>query len=379
MTPTTIPLRPIVKTAVSRRTERRPVRRAVFDQKVFSDALLRQRRRAERFEERSLLILVSRERAAATTRPFDWTPVIRTLGDLTRDTDFVGWFEHDLTLGILFTNCDVLPDKAATQVELRVRQALSQRVDRHTHHVSVQFQEYPAPRRSNGSERADRADDVAPPAEQHWTFGGAIKRVLDFVASLFLLVLLSPLLLAIALAIKLTSAGPVLFRQTRVGRWGNTFTIFKFRTMVVHADSTIHQQYVSQFIKTGAPAAGATGAAVFKIVNDPRVTRVGAILRKTSLDELPQLLNVFRGDMSLVGPRPPMPYEVAQYKAWHYRRVVDAKPGMTGLWQVTGRSRTTFDEMVRLDLRYARKCSTWEDIRILLATPRAVISGKGAC
>jgi len=118
---------------------------------------------------------------------------------------------------------------------------------------------------------------------------------------------------------------------------------------------------------------------VFKIVNDPRVTRVGRLLRKTSLDELPQLLNVLRGDMSLVGPRPPMPYEVAQYKAWHYRRVVDAKPGMTGLWQVTGRSRTTFDEMVRLDLRYARKCSTWEDIRILLATPRAVISGKGAC
>jgi exopolysaccharide biosynthesis polyprenyl glycosylphosphotransferase len=379
MTPTTIPLRPTVKPAVSRRTERRPVRRTVFDQKVFSDALLRQRRRSERFDERSLLILVSRERAAATTTPFDWTPVIRTLGDLTRDTDFVGWFERDLTLGILFTNCDVPPDKAATQVELRVRQALSQRMERHTHHVSVQFQEYPAPRRSNLSERADPADDLAPSAVHHWTFGAAIKRALDFVASLCLLILLAPLLLVIALAIKLTSPGPVLFRQTRVGRWGNTFTIFKFRTMVVHADSTIHQQYVSQFIKTGAPAAGTTGAAVFKIVNDPRVTRVGAILRKTSLDELPQLLNVFRGDMSLVGPRPPMPYEVAQYKAWHYRRVVDAKPGMTGLWQVTGRSRTTFDEMVRLDLRYARKCSTWEDIRILLATPRAVISGKGAC
>jgi lipopolysaccharide/colanic/teichoic acid biosynthesis glycosyltransferase len=379
MTSTTIPLRPTVKTAVSRRTERRPVRRAVFDQKVFSDALLRQRRRAERFEERSLLILVSRDRAAATTTPFDWTPVIRTLGDLTRHTDFVGWFERDLTLGILFTDCDVPPDKTATQVEVRVRQALSERMDRQPHHVSVRFQEYPGPRRSNISEPANQSDALAPAAIRHWTIGAAIKRVLDFVASLSLLVLLAPLLFVTSLAIKLTSPGPVLFRQTRVGRWGNAFTIFKFRTMVVHADSTIHQQYVSQFIKTGAPAAGTTGAAVFKIVNDPRVTRVGRFLRKTSLDELPQLLNVLRGDMSLVGPRPPMPYEVAQYKAWHYRRVVDAKPGMTGLWQVTGRSRTTFDEMVRLDLRYARRCSAWEDIRILLATPRAVISGKGAC
>jgi lipopolysaccharide/colanic/teichoic acid biosynthesis glycosyltransferase len=118
---------------------------------------------------------------------------------------------------------------------------------------------------------------------------------------------------------------------------------------------------------------------VFKIVNDPRVTPVGHILRKTSLDELPQFWNVLRGDMSLVGPRPPLAYEVQQYKPWHYRRVLEAKPGITGLWQVTGRSRTTFDDMVRLDLRYARTWSVWTDVKILLATPRAVITGKGAC
>jgi lipopolysaccharide/colanic/teichoic acid biosynthesis glycosyltransferase len=115
------------------------------------------------------------------------------------------------------------------------------------------------------------------------------------------------------------------------------------------------------------------------MMNDPRVTPIGHFLRKTSLDELPQLWNVLRGDMSLVGPRPPVPYEVEQYKPWHCRRVVDAKPGITGLWQVTGRSRTTFDEMVRLDLRYARTQSLWTDIKILLATPAAVIAGKGAC
>ena len=117
---------------------------------------------------------------------------------------------------------------------------------------------------------------------------------------------------------------------------------------------------------------------MFKIVDDPRVTPLGHFLRRSSLDEFPQFWNVLTGEMSLVGPRPPLPYEVARYKRWHRRRLLEAKPGITGLWQVTGRSRTTFDEMVRLDLRYARNYSVWTDVKILLATPRAVLSGKGA-
>jgi len=147
--------------------------------------------------------------------------------------------------------------------------------------------------------------------------------------------------------------------------------------MKVNADHRIHQQYVEGFIQAG-PSAASGGDAVFKLTNDPRVTPVGDFLRKSSLDELPQLWNVLRGEMSLVGPRPPLPYEVARYKHWHRRRVLEAKPGMTGLWQVTGRSRTTFDDMVRLDLRYAANCSVWTDLKILVATPRAVLSGKGA-
>ena len=158
--------------------------------------------------------------------------------------------------------------------------------------------------------------------------------------------------------------------------------MLKFRTMDVNADTRLHQEYMRRFINNRPdvhePQEG-SASKLFKIVNDPRVTPVGRFLRKTSLDELPQLWNVLRGDMSLVGPRPAIAYELEQYKPWHYRRVFDAKPGITGLWQVTGRSRTTFDQMVRLDLRYARTCSVWTDIRILLATPRAVISGKGAC
>jgi lipopolysaccharide/colanic/teichoic acid biosynthesis glycosyltransferase len=153
--------------------------------------------------------------------------------------------------------------------------------------------------------------------------------------------------------------------------------MFKFRSMRADADPLLHRQYVESFIQAGAqrPDGGET---ICKIVKDPRVTSVGHFLRRSSLDEVPQFWNVLMGEMSLVGPRPPLPYEVARYKSWHRRRVLDAKPGITGLWQVTGRSRTTFDEMVRLDLRYARSYGVWTDVKILLATPKAVLSGKGA-
>src|SRR5438046_5256957 len=134
-----------------------------------------------------------------------------------------------------------------------------------------------------------------------------------------------------------------------------------------------------RYIKSGGQADAAVAPGVFKLTNDPRITPVGRILRKTSLDELPQLWNVLTGEMSLVGPRPPLPYELQHYAPWHRRRVLEAKPGITGLWQVTGRSRTTFAEMVRLDLRYARRRSLWTDLRILLRTPGAVVGGKGAC
>jgi lipopolysaccharide/colanic/teichoic acid biosynthesis glycosyltransferase len=192
-----------------------------------------------------------------------------------------------------------------------------------------------------------------------------------------LLLVLAPVFAAIAASVKLTSRGPVFFRQQRIGEAGRPFTMLKFRTMQVNADPAIHQQYVTAFIKSspeGAPAE----SGVFKIVNDPRVTAIGHFLRRASLDELPQFWNVLKGEMSLVGPRPPLPYEVATYKRWHRRRVLEARPGVTGLWQVTGRSRTTFEEMVRLDLRYARNHNVLTDLKILLATPRAVVTGKGA-
>ena len=202
--------------------------------------------------------------------------------------------------------------------------------------------------------------------------------------SLLLLTICSPLLLIVAIAVKLTSTGPILYRQPRVGQYGKPFTFLKFRSMYTDNDATVHKDYVMQLIAGRAerhPTNGngnGDGAGVYKLTNDKRITRVGGFLRRTSLDELPQLLNVLTGEMSLVGPRPAIPYEVAAYQTWHRRRILEVKPGITGLWQVNGRGRVQFDDMVRLDLRYARDWSPWLDLKILLRTPRAVILGAGA-
>ena len=204
-----------------------------------------------------------------------------------------------------------------------------------------------------------------------------IKRAMDIVGSAILVVLCAPLLLIIALAVKMSSRGPVLFRQDRVGQYGRRFTFLKFRSMRADNDPSVHKEYVTKLIAGEAERmpSRATGEGVYKLAQDTRITRIGSFLRKTSLDELPQLLNVLRGDISLVGPRPPIPYELAAYQTWHRRRLLEVKPGITGLWQVTGRSRVKFDDMVRLDLRYAMSWSPWLDVKILARTPGAVIKG----
>lgn len=194
-----------------------------------------------------------------------------------------------------------------------------------------------------------------------------IKRMMDIAASVAALTLLSPLLLLIALAIKLDSPGPVLFRQTRIGRDGQPFTLYKFRSMKRDAEEMLEK--LMHLNEASGP--------LFKIRGDPRMTRVGKLLRRTSLDELPQLINVFRGEMSLVGPRPPLPQEVEKYQDWHMKRL-EASPGLTGLWQVSGRSEIPFDEMVMLDIYYIENWSLGLDLSILLRTIPAVLTGGGA-
>ena len=194
-----------------------------------------------------------------------------------------------------------------------------------------------------------------------------IKRGLDVVVSVGVLTLLSPLLLVVALAIKLDSAGPVLFRQTRVGRDGQPFTLYKFRSMRRDAEQQLNQLW--ELNEASGP--------LFKIRDDPRITRAGRLLRRTSIDEFPQLINVLKGEMSLVGPRPPLPNEVEKYEDWHLRRL-EVAPGLTGLWQVSGRSEIPFDEMVMLDIYYIENWSLGMDLSIMLRTVPAVLSGGGA-
>jgi lipopolysaccharide/colanic/teichoic acid biosynthesis glycosyltransferase len=215
----------------------------------------------------------------------------------------------------------------------------------------------------------------------------ACKRMLDVAGALALLVVLAPLLLLITLAIKLDDGGPVLYMQERVGSrrkrldgrivWEiENFRIFKFRSMIQNADDAVHREYIRAFTAGEAKPAEDSGPK-FKLNNDARITRVGRFLRRTSLDELPQLANVLRGDMSLVGPRPVPTYEVAQYKSWHFERLA-ALPGITGLWQVRGRGEVAFEDMVRLDIAYVRAQSIWQDLWLLVCTLPAVVKGRGA-
>jgi lipopolysaccharide/colanic/teichoic acid biosynthesis glycosyltransferase len=348
--------------------------RRPMDEQLFRNVLIREWRRAERFEQPFALVLVE----GLAEGSMAWSTVLDIVSGQTHETDVLGWFTTDRVLGLLRPGGDASSLLTVRDLERNVRQQLGERLAPEVAaslsvgvHVSLTGP-------LAGASEADPVFIELREGRQSRVWATA-KRGLDLVGSFALLIALLPLLALIAVLVKLTSAGPVFFRQVRVGAYGKPFTMLKYRTMRVDSDHSLHRQYVTRFINAGGSGAATDPTGLFKIVNDPRVTFVGRVLRKTSLDELPQLWNVFLGDMSLVGPRPPLAYEVEHYKRWHYRRVLEAKPGITGLWQVRGRSRTSFDDMVRLDLRYVQTQSAWTDIKILLATPRAVISGKGAC
>lgn len=204
-----------------------------------------------------------------------------------------------------------------------------------------------------------------------------LKRTFDIIVSALAIALLLPLWLLIALLIKLDSRGPVFYTQERVGMDGRLFLLYKFRTMKADADPELHREYQRAFIAGRAEAnLGNEKKPTYKLLADPRITRIGKMLRRTSLDEVPQLLNVLLGDMSIVGPRPPIPYEVEAYELWHRKRL-DMKPGLTGLWQVSGRNRLPFEEMVRLDLFYIENWSLLLDLKIILRTGFVMIGGEG--
>ena len=351
---------------------RAPKQLQVISEQLFRDALVRERKRADRFEEAFTILLIAFDRERLT--PAAVWRLAESLSQTPAAVDVLGWFQQDSVLGLIRSAAAGDAAIAAAALTNAVHEAMARGlpVDL-VSSCSIHCETYPC-----------RSEAIAPAVlvdrrlrREPRLVQAAAKRTLDIAGSAACLMAFGPVLLCVAAVVKLTSNGPVFFRQQRVGEAGHPFTMFKFRTMQFNADHRIHQEYVEKFIQSGQQTSSGKDA-VFKLVNDPRLTSVGDFLRRSSLDELPQFWNVLRGDMSLVGPRPPLPYEVARYKQWHRRRVLEAKPGITGLWQVTGRSRTTFDEMVRLDLRYARTCSVWNDLHILLATPKAVLSGKGA-
>jgi lipopolysaccharide/colanic/teichoic acid biosynthesis glycosyltransferase len=203
------------------------------------------------------------------------------------------------------------------------------------------------------------------------------KRLLDIAVAATVLVIAAPVFAVCAVAVRRSSPGPIIFRQERVGLRGRTFTFLKFRSMYHHADAAPHRAYVTAFIRGEAAQHADGDKRVYKLVGDARITPAGRWLRRTSLDELPQFWSVLRGDLSLVGPRPPIPSEVEQYRPDQLMRLA-VKPGITGAWQIGGRSSTTFDEMVALDLAYIRNQSFWFDVAILLKTIPAVLAARGA-
>jgi lipopolysaccharide/colanic/teichoic acid biosynthesis glycosyltransferase len=304
--------------------------------------------------------------------------VLALLDRRLRETDELGWME-DGSVGALLTDT---PREGARAVAAQLLEALAEAGAAPRAHAVFT---YPGDWISSGetapdtSDRAQgEADDVAPAAAcaavppclspyPLW------KRAMDIAGALAAIALLGPVLLAVALAVRLSSPGPVLFRQTRIGYRGLPFTMLKFRSMYVDCGDETH----AHFLKALVSGEGSGGGG-FKLRHDPRITPVGRFIRRWSLDELPQLFNVLLGDMGLVGPRPEPAYAQDGYAPWYYRRVLAAKPGITGLWQVRGRSRVSYETMVRMDLRYSQRIRFLTDARLLLETVRAVVSAEGA-
>jgi lipopolysaccharide/colanic/teichoic acid biosynthesis glycosyltransferase len=357
---------------------------ALVSEDMFRKVLSLERKRSERSRQRFVLMLLHAgqllqgEGAEAIL-----DAITSALSMSTRETDLRGWYKKDMVVGVI---CTEIGSGSMTSIlsalHSRVCTALRNNLDlEQMNMIHVSFHVFPD---DLDLENGGRPADVTLypdlwPQETAGKASQSIKRTIDIVGSLSALVLLSPLLVIVAVVIKLTSKGPIFLKQKRLGQYGVPFTFLKFRSMYFQSDAKIHRDYVRQFISGKQDQAAPGGhSSVYKIKDDPRVTPVGRFLRKTSLDELPQFFNVLKGEMSLVGPRPPIPYEVEAYEIWHRRRFLEVKPGITGLWQVEGRSRVKFDEMVRLDLKYAKTWSPWLDIKILLRTPPAVLKGSGA-
>ena len=358
---------------------------SVLNQESFHEIIALERKRTERSRKPFLLMLLDAGNGLPSEQNGKMlNEILLLLSVSTRETDVTGWYQSSSVIGVMFTEIgNTERTSIVSAISARVSAALrgSLTVEQLSQ-IRISFHLFPEDW-SRDSSRSASNPALYPDLlgrDHARKFSRVAKRMIDIAGSSFALVALAPLWLAIAIAIKISSKGPVFFRQQRRGQYGVPFVFLKFRSMYVNNDASVHEKYVRDLIagRAECKTSNGKGEGVYKLTSDARVTSVGNVLRRTSLDELPQFLNVFRGEMSLVGPRPPIDYEVEAYDLWHRRRLLEAKPGITGLWQVNGRSRVKFDDMVRLDLKYSRTWSPWLDLKILLRTPRAVVSGEGA-
>lgn len=354
----------------------------IFNEGDFKLIITRERKRSERSGRQLLLVSIDFN---GTGMHLEDDLMLRqaaenAISSAVREIDFIGWLSFGREIGVLCT--EITSSSCHECVSERLLNKLSEmRQQGLVGNVSINCFKFPLelqngiikgiseldselffPALDSGRQRINKVDTIA-------------KRTIDIVGSLSVLLIVSPFLILIAILIKTTSRGPVFFKQERLGRNGKLFKIYKFRTMKADNNPSAHREFVRSLINAQSKLPSGQPA---KIVNDPRITSVGKFLRQTSLDELPQFFNVLAGDMSIVGPRPPIGYEVEMYRPWHINRIFNCKPGITGPWQIQGRSRSSFDDMVRMDIKYQKNWTLWLDIILMLKTPSVMVSKKGA-
>ncbi len=344
----------------------------LYREKIFDDMLRRERKRTERSQKPFTLIMLEINKLLKSKEKKKLEELISNLNEQFRETDMQGWYRMRSVIGIIcpetaHDNLETLKNKVNNAIEKTLAEEFRK-------HVNISYICFPDTRTP-----PDKGLDLAVYPEfksknPKTIVEDMLKRSMDFTVALIMLIFCLPLFIVISILIKIDSPGPVFFRQKRVGFGGRQFTFLKFRSMYVNNDDSVHKSFVKEFI-SGKNSNEQGENKTYKIVNDKRVTRVGRFLRKTSLDELPQLINVLRGEMSLVGPRPCIPYEFDEYRIWHRRRVIEVKPGITGFWQVYGRSITTFENMVRMDIRYIKYRNLLLDIILILKTPFSLFKG----
>jgi lipopolysaccharide/colanic/teichoic acid biosynthesis glycosyltransferase len=363
--------------------------RNLYPERHFHNVLRLERKRSERSCRSFMLVVIGLRGFSRTSERREIIKdIIGVLSSTTRDIDMKGWYEDNEAIGIIFNEIASKTKDCRSDQQYILNKARGNLTEclglARFAKLEISYQVFPGdfvvlPKTKLGDPSQHPNLFLPSPAKKvAFTF----KRLVDIVGSLCAIVLFAPVFLLVAVLIKMNSSGGVFFKQERVGYCGKKFMFLKFRSMYSNNDPTIHKDFVRNLIRGNkddhVKSVGAQHVDDFKIKDDPRVTSIGMFIRKTSIDELPQFFNVLKGEMSLVGPRPPIPYECEDYEIWHRSRVTGMKPGITGLWQVDGRSATSFDDMVRMDIQYMREWSLLLDMKILFKTPLAVLTCKGA-